>query len=316
MKKLLVVRNDKLGDLILTFPALRIIKSSIPDIQIDCLVDEKFSDIHLITELIDDVICLQDDMDNKIVAKNYDYSISFFSTFSTGFKLWKSNIKKRYAPATKLAQIFYNKKIKQNRSTSIKSEYEYNNDLAKYFLKDNSYKILPSNNYCIPLTKDADVSKKKKKLIFIHPFTGGSSKTLSCNDFIGLCKELDKLKDCSFTLHCDYHDHPKCLELEKLAQGLDIRTISPTSDLCEMFHNINKCDLFIAGSTGPLHVAAALNKKTVGFYPTKTSSTLLRWDTINDEKNKLAFSDIGNDEQHIKVDLCETAELISKNLLN
>ena len=316
MKKLLVVRNDKLGDLILTFPALRIIKSSIPDIQIDCLVDEKFSDIHLITELIDDVICLQDDMVSKIVAKNYDYSISFFSTFNTGYKLWKSNIKKRYAPATKLAQIFYNKKIKQNRSTSVKSEYEYNNDLAKYFLKDNSYKISPSNKYCIPLKKDADVSKNKKKLIFIHPFTGGSSKTLSCNDFIGLCKELNKLKDCTFILHCDSHDHAKCLELEKLAQGLDIRTISPTRDLCKMFHNINKCDLFIAGSTGPLHVAAALNKKTVGFYPTKTSSSLLRWDTINDEKNKLAFSDIGNDKQHIKIDLCGTAELISKNLLN
>ena len=63
MKKLLVVRNDKLGDLILTLPALRIIKSSIPDIQIDCLVDDKFSDIHLImTEFIDNVICPQDDL--------------------------------------------------------------------------------------------------------------------------------------------------------------------------------------------------------------------------------------------------------------
>ena len=316
MKKLLAVRNDKLGDLILTLPALRIIKSSIPDIQIDCLVDDKFSDIHLITEYIDNVICPQDDLVSKIAAKNYDYSISFFSTFNTGYKLWKSNIKQRYAPATKLAQIFYNKKIKQNRSLSIKSEYEYNNDLAKFFLKDNSYKILSSNNYCISLKKDVEISNKKKKLVFIHPFTGGSSKTLSCNDFIDLCKELNKLKDCSFTLHCDSHDHPKCLELEKLAQGLDIKTISPTRDLCKMFHNINECDLFIAGSTGPLHVAAALNKKTVGFYPTKTSSTLLRWDTINDEKNKLSFSDIGNDEQHIKIDLCGTAELISKNLLN
>ena len=83
-----------------------------------------------------------------------------------------------------------------------------------------------------------------------------------------------------------------------------------------MFQNINECDLFIAGSTGPLHVAAALNKKTVGFYPTKTSSTLLRWDTINDKQNKLSFSDIGYDEKHIKVDLCRTAQLISRNLLN
>ena len=128
--------SDKLGDLILTLPALKIIKASIPDIQIDLLVDDKFSDIHQITEIIDNVICPQDDLVSKIAARDYDYSISFFSTFNTGYKLWKSNIKKRYAPATKLAQIFYNKKIEQNRSSSIKSEYEYNNDMAKFFLKD------------------------------------------------------------------------------------------------------------------------------------------------------------------------------------
>ena len=316
MKKLLAVRNDKLGDLILTLPALKIIKSSIPDIEIDCLVNEKFSDIHHITEFIDNVICPQDDLVSKITSRNYDYSISFFSTFETGFKLWRSNIKKRYAPATKLAQIFYNKKIKQKRSSSVKSEYEYNNDLAKYFLRDNAYQILTSNNFCISLKEQIDISNKRKSLVFIHPFTGGSSKTLSCNDFISLCKELNKLKKCRFVLHCDSYDHQKCLELEKEAQGLDIKTIPPTKNLTKMFQNINECDLFIAGSTGPLHVAAALNKKTVGFYPTKTSSTLLRWDTINDKQNKLSFSDIGNDEKHIKVDLCRTAQLISRNLLN
>tara|TARA_B100000035_G_scaffold312530_1_gene324201 strand:+ start:4049 stop:4999 length:951 start_codon:yes stop_codon:yes gene_type:complete len=316
MKKLLAVRNDKLGDLILTLPALKIIKSSIPDIKIDLLVDNKYSDIQSITDCIDEVICPEDDLIDKIISSNYNYSISFFSTFDTGYKLWRSKIKKRYAPATKLAQIFYNKKIKQNRSTSIKSEYEYNNDLAKYFLMDNSYSILPSNNSCISLGDTVDNSQKEKKLVFIHPFTGGSSKTLSCDDFIDLCRELSKLNDCSFILHCDSNDHYKCLELEKKACGLDIKTISPTNNLTKMFENINQCDLFIAGSTGPLHVAASLNKKTVGFYPTKTSSTLLRWDTINEDKNKLSFTDVGNDDKHIKVNLSKTAELINANLLN
>ena len=38
MNKILVIRNDRLGDLMLILPALKIIKSSIPDIQIDCFV--------------------------------------------------------------------------------------------------------------------------------------------------------------------------------------------------------------------------------------------------------------------------------------
>ena len=316
MKKLLAVRNDKLGDLILTLPALKIIKSSVPDIEIDLLVNDKYSDIQLITDYIDNVICLNDNLIDDITSRNYDYSISFFSTFNTGYKLWRSNIKKRYAPATKLAQVFYNKKIKQNRSTSLKPEYEYNNDLAKYFLKDNYYRLRSPDNSYISLKKTDDASAKTKKLIFIHPFTGGSSKTLSCDDFISLCIELNKLNNCSFILHCDSSDYQKCLELEKNASNLDIKTISPTGNLPKMFENINQCDLFIAGSTGPLHVAASLNKKTVGFYPTKTSSTLLRWDTINNGENKLSFSDVGNDDRYIKIDLSKTARLINENLLN
>ena len=316
MKKLLAVRNDKLGDLILTLPALKIIKYSVPDIEVDLLVNDKYSDIQLITDYIDNVICMSDNLINEISSRNYDYSISFFSTFDTGFKLWRSDIKKRYAPATKIAQIFYNKKIKQNRSTSLKSEYEYNNDLAKYFLNDNSYQIQSPDNSYVSLNKTEATYNKTKKIIFIHPFTGGSSKTLSCDDFINLCTELDKLNNCSFILHCDFDDYQKCLELEKNASNLDIKTISPTGNLSKMFDNINQCDLFIAGSTGPLHVAASLNKKTVGFYPTKTSSTLVRWDTINDNENKLSFSDVGNDDRYIKVDLSKTAKLISENLLN
>jgi ADP-heptose:LPS heptosyltransferase len=37
MKKILVTRNDRLGDLMLILPALRLIKTSLPDITIDCL---------------------------------------------------------------------------------------------------------------------------------------------------------------------------------------------------------------------------------------------------------------------------------------
>ena len=46
-----------------------------------------------------------------INEKNYDCAISFFSTFKTGLQLWKSNIKKRYAPSTKLAQFFITKNL-------------------------------------------------------------------------------------------------------------------------------------------------------------------------------------------------------------
>ena len=315
MKKLLVVRNDKLGDLILILPALKLIKTSCVDIQIDCLLDKKYSEISSITKYIDNTIYDNRNLVSVINDENYDFSISFYSSFTIGYKLWLSNISKRYAPATKLAQIFYNRKVKQNRSFSLKSEYEYNNNLAEFFLKDNFYKISSVDNVCISLN-ERSISNNEKIIVFVHPFTGGSSKTLSGDDFVRLCFELNKHVDCKFILHCEIDDYNKCQKLVEKSGGLDMSIINPTNSLIEMYKNINSCDLFIAGSTGPLHVAASLNKKTVGFYPSKRSSTLVRWDTINDRKNKLTYSDTGNDKNFIKVDLKKIANEIRRDLLN
>ena len=96
---------------------------------------------------------------------------------------------------------------------------------------------------------------------------------------------------------------------------LDIDVIKPTKQLTQMFSNINQCDLFIAGSTGPLHVAGSLNKKTVAFYPSKKSSTSLRWTTINDESNRLAYEDSGTDDKYIKIDIFRIANEIYNKLL-
>ena len=315
MKKLLVVRNDRLGDVMLGLPALEMIKLSAPNIHIDYLVDKKYADISAISEYIDGVIYDDGQLLNVLKKKNYDYSIALYSTFSIGYKLWKAKINNRYAPATKMAQLFYNKKIKQRRSQSLKPEYEYNIDLIKYFLDDNGYKIIKHTIPCIKID-DKNSKSVEKNIIYIHPFTGGSSKTLSVNDFINLCYELNKYCKSKFILHCDYNDYDKCKIIEnKMCNLLDVDTIEPTDDLKKMFVNISKCDVFIAGSTGPLHVAGALNKKTVGFYPSKKSSTSLRWDTINNQKNKLFFEDTDIYSQDIQVDIQNVAAEIYTKLL-
>ena len=314
MKKILVIRNDRLGDLMLILPALRIIKSSIPNIEIDCLANENYKDLSLLSCDIDNIIS-ETNLYKCVSKQSYDYSISFFSTFNIAYKLWRSNIKRRYAPATKLAQLLYNRTIKQDRSKSLKPEYEYNIDLSCYFLKDNGYEVNKIDAPLIKLISKNEIKDNSKKNIFIHPFTGGSSKTLSDNDFIKLCLELHKLCSCRFILHCDKHDYEKCLNIKNKAANLDIDIIKPTDQLIQMFSNINECDLFISGSTGPLHVAGSLNKKTVGFYPSKKSSTSLRWRTINEESNKLSFEDSETDDKYIKVDIKSAANEIYNKLL-
>ena len=51
MKKILVVRNDRLGDLMLILPALRIIKTSIPGITIDCLANKTIKNLKILLHI-------------------------------------------------------------------------------------------------------------------------------------------------------------------------------------------------------------------------------------------------------------------------
>jgi ADP-heptose:LPS heptosyltransferase len=63
----------------------------------------------------------------------------------------------------------------------------------------------------------------------------------------------------------------------------------PRQGLDEFAASLSAADLFIAGSTGPLHVAGCLDIPTAGFYPAKRSSTPLRWQTCNRADHRLAF---------------------------
>ncbi len=74
------------------------------------------------------------------------------------------------------------------------------------------------------------------------------------------------------------------------AEGLQAQVLPPRPGLADFALTLACADLFIAGSTGPLHVAACLNRPTAGFYPARRSATALRWQTCNEASRRLAFS--------------------------
>ena len=94
--------------------------------------------------------------------------------------------------------------------------------------------------------------------------------------------------DYNFLIHCSIEEEQIAKNLKiSVDSEVTIRVIEPKRSILNMITNISICDVFIAGSTGPLHVAGALNKKTIGFYPKKKSSTSLRWETINNFENSI-----------------------------
>jgi ADP-heptose:LPS heptosyltransferase len=332
-KKILVIRNDKLGDFMLAWPAFSLLKQQYPDCKLTVLVPEYTAPMAEQCEWIDDVLIddkkssfIKDilNLSENVRRQNFDASISLFSEARTSISLWLAGIRIRIGPATKLAQIFLNRKLKQRRSRSLKPEFEYNLDLIRYFIRLNGdhCAIHPSPPY---LRFDNEVIYKLKanfcqsngiasnfSLIIIHPGTGGSAINMSLEQYATLAKRIAGNTDTFFIITAGPGELEKAEQLSKLMEGTGHIVYRSTGSIVDFSHFINICDLFISGSTGPLHIAAALNLKTAAIYPSKRSATALRWKTINEEAKAVSFT--APDDDMSQIDIQAGASEITKLL--
>ena len=334
-QKILVVRNDKLGDFMLIYPALALLKKSVSHIHITVLVPQYTVDMAQICPWIDEIII--DPGSKAMFSKQYkllkelkkhqfDAIITLYSTTRIGFLAFLARIKYRLAPATKIAQVFYNHRLTQRRSRSLKPEFEYNIDIAKKYLSD--FNIKPDTSLEPPFLKfqtekinalrdkffENHKILKNAKLIFVHPGTGGSANNLTLEQYSNLIHQL-KLSDNYFFVITAGPDEIKYAEsLSEMLVDIPHVLFRSTEGLINFSKHIQFCSLFISGSTGPLHIAGALNKPTAAFYQRLRSATPLRWQTLNTSVNRLAFTppDDADETDMQKIDTTKAALEIVK----
>jgi ADP-heptose:LPS heptosyltransferase len=335
-QKILVIRNDKLGDFVLSFPALRLLKQALPTLELHVLVPAYTQPIAEMNPDIDQVILDPGaaqgrrgiwQLRKRFRQERYTAVITLFSTTRIGAACWLSRIPIRIAPATKLAQIFYNHRIRQRRSRSEKPEHAYNSDLARYYLQQLQVDagITTHSPYLtIPAPQQRDLYQTfikqhaipgGHKLIFMHPGSGGSAVNLSLAQYAQLANTIRCPLPCTFVISCAPAEETQARELAKLLSVPHAVYVS-NQGLQRFVQHLNLATVFISGSTGPLHVAGALNRATAGFYPNRRSATPLRWQTLSTEDRRLAFAPPPDAEAEdmSSVDITAAAAAISKLL--
>ena len=304
----LVIRNDKLGDFMLAWPAFAMLKASEPSLKLTALVPAYTADIAHACPYLDNVIIDAPKGDkaafqrviNEIKAQRFDAMISFFSNTHNAKLAWKCRIPYRLAPATKWVQFFYNHRLTQRRSQSTKPEFEYNLDLARTFLHDHKIPVVEPHTPYLSFEQSAvDFQREflcgqlnidtSKKWIFLHSGSGGSANNLSLTQYAQLIQGLLSHLDAYVILTAGPNESEKARELAGLVQDPRVVIYDKNNGLVDFALSLACADLFIAGSTGPLHLSGALNVPTIGFYPSRRSATPLRWQPINDAHKHLAF---------------------------
>lgn len=295
----------------LAWPALALLRASLSQAHIVVLVPAYTAPLAEVCGYVDEVLIdpkLSGDWRNgraltKILrGKQFDAVITLFSRFDTGLAVWRAGIPYRLVPATKLAQVFYNHRLKQRRSESAKPEYEYNLDLVRFFLHEQGIPAAPLPPPPYLHFNDSEVRSleqefrransipSNRRLIFVHAGHGGSADNLSPEQYARLIRELHPVENCHIVLTAGPGEETKVQALSSLLEGVPHSVYVSCDGLVNFAKYLQFCDVFISGSTGPLHLAATLNCRTVAFYPLRRSSTALRWQTINAPDRRLAFA--------------------------
>jgi len=335
--KILVVRNDKLGDFVLSFPALRLLKQAIPDLELHVLVPAYTRPIAEMNPDIDKVHLDPEasqgwqgiwQLVKEFRGEHYSAVITLFSTTRVGLASWLSGIPLRIAPATKLAQVFYNHRVQQRRSRSEKPEHAYNSDLVRYYLQQQQLETVAETHP--PYLHITDSVRTELRtafvhkhaippghlLVFLHPGSGGSAVNLSLSQYAQLANAINCPSPFTIVVSCAPAEESQARALAGLLTVPHTVYVS-TEGLQRFVQHISLAALFISGSTGPLHIAGALNRPTAGFYPNRRSATPLRWQTLSSDDRRLAFSppSIAEAEDMASIDIDAAVNAISQLLL-
>jgi len=290
-ENLLIVRTDRIGDVVLTLPLAGIIKKHFPGCKITFLVREYTKSLVENHPFIDQVLILKEENGKPVISDNlkmisenrFDSCIVVYPTFITSFIIFLSRILQRIGTGYRWYSFFFNSKIYQHRKYAEKHELEFNIQLLENLgIKE----IIDRNNVEFELKINEECNKKienilsaenldlKKKTIIIHPGSGGSAMDLPVTKFKKIVRLLDERNKFNIFVTGSSGEQELC---ESIKTSEKIRNLSGRFNLGELTAFINKADIFISNSTGPLHIAAALGKNVFGFYPKIKACLPDRW---------------------------------------
>ncbi|MGP1833824.1 glycosyltransferase family 9 protein [Shewanella frigidimarina] len=302
MKKILVIKHDKIGDFVLTWPAFYLLKKAMPDAIIDVFVAKAITPFAEACPYIDNAIADSGDdaaIAEHIAKQHYDAVIVAHSEMRM-YKILKNiDIPYKLAPKHNWYQYLY----KHRASTDYKKGegcWRGSCMLIEHFLSHHGYPIpsLPKQYWDMseykPKWQQYYGQRADEKLIFIHPGTGGSSGSVAEVDLAKMISHINRLtkSDCHFVLTYNGDELVLAQNIQALLADQPIRVslAKPLDSLRDFAESLVAADMFIAGSTGPLHIAGLHNVPTVGFYAGRRSAPHIRWQTLTESSKRLTFT--------------------------
>jgi len=288
-KRILLVRTDRIGDVVLSTPIPRELKKKYSNCFIAVLLQEYTKDIYLNNPHIDKII-LMDKSTNlfdksfrekvrEIKSCHFTHSLTLLPTERINYMLFFAGIPYRLGVGNKLYQyLTLTHFVSRKKYIPLRHEADYSMDSARRIGVETDNLETEIHLTKVELNNAKELRDKflkgKKYLIGVHVTSGNSAPNWRPNQYAQLINELKVVVT----------DNKIPDEIKNIPDiefpNIDIR-------LRESFVTFKALNLLISASTGPMHLAAALKVKTVSFFCPLTACSPKLWGPMGNESRIL-----------------------------
>lgn len=299
IKKILVLRPDRLGDVILTLPVVRNLKESFPEASITYLCTGYTAQILESYSLISDLIIYDRNGTHKgfknivtlakgLRERNFDLAVHLLPRYPLALATYLAQIKYTVGTGFRWYSFLFTHRQYDHRKHNQYHEAEYNLRLLKKIGIDSAFHQDVYSNFNFPRALDNSVQKvisqkfNDRPFIIIHPGSGGSSIDWPLSNFIKLIKLLNQWGkfEVGITGVVAENDYLTPLNQSDI-KFVDLIGIFGLNELAVL---LRQASLFVSNSTGPLHLAVAMGTKVIGLYPNSPGLSPGRWGPISQDE--------------------------------
>lgn len=293
-RKILVVRTDRVGDVVVTTPLFREIRKQYPDSFIAALVNPNSSSVLTGNPHID--VIIEDDLSKdsfwnivKIIRKHrFTDGLLLMPTERAAYQLFFGRVMNRIGVGRKFYEIItFMKSVSRKKYVPLRHEADYNMDLARKIgvteplLQPEIFVTLKEKTEALEMLKPYGISENDIKII-IHTGSGGSSPNWSENKYSELIKIVSQ----------KYQDAKILLTSKEMSQSFknEINKINNAADISGLFANLRDLikiiavsNVVISSSTGPMHIASALNVNTISIFCHRSMNRPAIWGALGNK---------------------------------
>ena len=279
VERILIVRTDRLGDVVLSLPLACAIKQKFPDAEIGFLCRKYTEPVVSMSRDVDEIFVVEDENLREKISR-YDVAVLVHPVLRDAVLLWRAGIPVRIGTAYRGYSFLFTHRVAEHRKDCRFSEAAYNLHLLRPLGIDVDFVpilLVPPDDAAAKVERI--LTKRgffKNKFIAIHPGSGGSSLSWSAQRFAELANILSR-KDVPFVITAGDGEY----ELARYVAGSDERRIFEKLDIKSLAALYSMSAALIAPNTGTLHLADAVGTKTFSVYPLLRTMSLPRWSPIN-----------------------------------